>query len=185
MTFFLMHSGEEIDLSNFSASNVNLHDIAHHLTKTCRYSGCLQLEDHYSVAQHSMALSQYACDCGMPVEVQRGLLMHDASEAYLGDVNGVVKKYLPDYLALEDEVTKIIEDKYQIVNSSATKEIIKELDKRILLDEARTFINSKYHRFKHQSFGLEPLGIHLKAETNLSIIKNRFLVWCSSLNIFD
>lgn len=185
MAFFLMHSGQEIDIENLSIEQINLEDIAHHLTKTCRYGGGLNLKHHYSVANHCIALYYYAMDNNLPIEVQRGVLMHDASEAWLGDVNGIIKKYLPDYLELEEMFTSLIEAKYELSQDPMIKSIIYELDKRILLDEALDFIPHRYDRFKSQYPNLEPLGIRLYPEQELSITKAMFLHCCEQLNIFD
>jgi len=185
MAFFLMHSGEEIDIENLSIDQINLQDIAHHLTKICRYSGGLNLNYHYSVANHSIALYYYAMDNNYPLEVQRGLLMHDASEAYLGDVNGVLKKHLPDYQEIEGMFTSLIESKYSLSTDTMVKSIIHQLDKRILLDEAKAFCPRYYNRFKVGWESIEPLGIKLYPERDLSITKSMFLHCCDMLGVVD
>jgi 5'-deoxynucleotidase YfbR-like HD superfamily hydrolase len=180
-----MNSGAEIDIENLSIDDINLEDISHHLTKICRFSGGLNLKHHYSVANHCIALYYYAMDNGLSIEVQRGLLMHDASEAYLGDVNGILKKFLPDYLEVEEMFTTLIETKYNLCTNPMTKEIINQLDKRILLDEVRAFMPHRYDRFKYQCPDLKPLGIKLYPEQELSITKAMFAHCCQQLNIFD
>lgn len=75
----------------------DIKDIAHALSNICRYSGhCAR---RYSVAEHSILVSYIMEDqsLGEPFEG----LMHDAHEAYIGDIASPWKQYLPDYVALE------------------------------------------------------------------------------------
>jgi 5'-deoxynucleotidase YfbR-like HD superfamily hydrolase len=185
MKFFLMNSGRKIYLEDLSVDDVHLSDIAHHLTKICRYGGGLSLNHHYSVANHSIALYYYAMDKGLSVDIQRNLLMHDATEAYLGDVNGILKQYLPDYMCIEEVFKQLIWSKYQLSRDPLVEDTVKQLDKRILLDEAQAFYRDKYTYFQEQYPNLEPLNIRLYPEQELSITKAMFLHCCEQLNIFD
>lgn len=162
MTNFLTNSGVNIAIQNITIDDINLHDIAHHLTKICRYGGALALDKHYSVAQHSLQLVAYAADNGYPVELQRALLLHDATEAYLGDVVSGVKHLLPDYCELENHIARLIAKKYDVeVFGANSLKLIKELDTRILLDEALYFIPEHYEHFSRQLPNLEPLYVDL------------------------
>lgn len=58
-------------------------DIAQSLSNLCRYNGHAQ---YYSVAEHSVWVSDLLRDQGYGPEVQRLGLWHDATEAYVGDV---------------------------------------------------------------------------------------------------
>jgi hypothetical protein len=182
---FITHSGREIDINNISTNDICLDDIAHHLTKWCRYSGALDFRKHYSVANHSLALFYYALDNGLDYHIQRRLLLHDATEAYLGDMNGSIKPYLNDYKILEKKVDGLIIAKYGLVISDEIDRIVKELDKRILLDEAKAFFPSYYHVFKRQAKDTHPLGIRLFHESDLSMTKTLFLHTCEMLDIKD
>lgn len=94
-------SGKLVDLANFTEADVRLTDIAHALSVINRYTG--HTVAPYSVAQHSVMVS-HLCDHD---DAMWGL-MHDASEAYLGDVARPLKALLPDYVELEHHVQRTI-----------------------------------------------------------------------------
>lgn len=69
--------------------DIRLADIAHALGKICRFTGhCVE---HYSVAQHSVHVAELLRDQGHAEGVQRQGLMHDAHEAFVGDVASPIK----------------------------------------------------------------------------------------------
>jgi uncharacterized protein len=53
----------------------------------------------YSVAQHSVLASRLA-----PAKFALAALLHDASEAYIGDMSRPLKKAMPQFLELEDRI---------------------------------------------------------------------------------
>lgn len=64
--------------------DVRIADIAHHLSMICRFTGAVKR--FYSVAEHSVHVSHL-----VPRADALAGLMHDATEAYLTDVNKPVK----------------------------------------------------------------------------------------------
>jgi 5'-deoxynucleotidase YfbR-like HD superfamily hydrolase len=84
---------------------IDIEDIAHALSLHCRYGG--QIPKHYSVAQHSVLVSQL-CD---PKDAFWGL-MHDAAEAYTGDIISPIKVLLRDYKKIEAYFMNVICDKF-------------------------------------------------------------------------
>jgi hypothetical protein len=62
---------------------LDIRDIARALAKRCRFGGHCRV--FYSVAQHSVIVSELVEQRGGDVEDVFAALMHDASEAYLGD----------------------------------------------------------------------------------------------------
>lgn len=105
---FSTRSGKLIDIMNPTADMIDLEDIASALSHVCRFGG--QVNQFYSVAQHSVLVS-YLCDAKYAMH---GLL-HDASEAYIGDVIKPLKNILGDvYEDIETKFTYAIFDKFNL-----------------------------------------------------------------------
>jgi len=181
MSYYITNSGVRIDPTNIKPEDINLHDIAHHLTKICRYGGALDLGVHYSVAQHSIQLAKYFYDKGWPRTAACALL-HDATEAYLGDIVTGLKGVLSDYKELEKQLSVIIAERYKLIYVFAEVAVA---DKRIVLDEALAFIPHQSKDFAEQLPRYEPLGIKLHPETKLEETYYLFLWWCNKLGIKD
>lgn len=101
------YTGKLIDLANFTPEDVRLPDIAHALSQINRYTG--HTIRPYSVAEHCVTVSRLC----QPEHALWGL-MHDASEAYLGDVSRPLKSLLPDYRVLEQGVQRIIAQAFHL-----------------------------------------------------------------------
>ena len=90
----MLRSGNYFDLQDPSASRFEVTDIAHALSNICRFTG--HTRQFYSVAEHSVL-----CSYLVPHEDRMIALMHDAAEAFIGDVSSPLKKILPGYKAIE------------------------------------------------------------------------------------
>ncbi len=73
-------SGKSFDLLNPEPKMVCIEDIAHSLAYQCRYTG--HTRKFYSVAQHCALMAMNEDLPGEPLQK----LLHDAAEAYLGDM---------------------------------------------------------------------------------------------------
>lgn len=78
------------------AEDVDIVDIAHHLSNICRYTGATR--EFYSVAQHCVLMSSIPT---LSAEEQLLALMHDAPEAYTGDFARPVKRAMRDMINLD------------------------------------------------------------------------------------
>ena len=83
------------------SEDVNIEDIAHSLALSCRFNG--HCNEFYSVAQHSILVSEIV----VPSEAMAAL-MHDATEAYLGDIVRPLKRFLPNVYGIEKKLERVI-----------------------------------------------------------------------------
>ncbi|MGY4167530.1 hypothetical protein [Bradyrhizobium sp. USDA 4529] len=121
----MLQSGAWFDFAAPHASPFVIEDIAHGLANICRYSG--QCSRFYSVAEHSLLVSDVAS--GFELEA----LMHDAAEAFLGDITRPLKQMLPDYKRIEKEVELAIFSRFGIPTPLPRE--VKQADLRVLAAE--------------------------------------------------
>lgn len=89
MTWILTRSGLKFDLASPTADMVDPADIAHSLSMQCRFNG--HTNRYYSVAQHCYLVADL-----VPAEDQLAALLHDATEAYVGDMVRPLKEAMRD-----------------------------------------------------------------------------------------
>ena len=83
------YSGRFFDYLNQSQFDMDPPSIAHALGNICRYTGHARF--FYSVAAHSLLCEEIARMRELSLRVQLLCLVHDAHEAYVGDVNTPLK----------------------------------------------------------------------------------------------
>ncbi len=92
------------------AEDIRIEDIAHSLSMLCRANG--HYSSFYSVAAHSLNCYDEACARRESPRVKMACLLHDASESYLSDVTRPVKKYLEEYITIEEKLSNVIYEKF-------------------------------------------------------------------------
>jgi len=84
------HSGIDIDLLNPDPSKIRLDDIARCLSRIPRFLGATIGDYPWNVAQHSILVESLMPSHSSP-EDRLAALLHDAHEAYVGDLPSPVK----------------------------------------------------------------------------------------------
>lgn len=127
--------GGRFSLTNPRPEDVDILDIAHHLSHLCRYVGAVP--QFYSVAQHSVLVSEL-CEFKAGREAGRWGLVHDAAEAYLGDLSWPAKQ-IPglreEFAVVEGPILAAIAEWAGL--KPEMPEVVKIADRRVLLAETR------------------------------------------------
>ncbi len=106
-------SGLKFDILNPKPDQITVEDIAHALSQICRFGG--HTKHFYSVAQHS-----YLGSFLVPEEDALWFLLHDASEAYIGDMVTPLKRLTEAgdaYRPVEDEIMRVICERFNLAES--------------------------------------------------------------------
>lgn len=146
----LTYSGVVIDPLRPSISKIKIYDIAHHLSNICRFGGAPK--KFYSVAQHSVLCCALLPLRSSPIH-HLAALLHDAAEAYLGDIITPLK-YHPAFAAfreyeriLQDAIESrlILEEGISVDQLDEVREAVKEADLKACALEAKALMpESKY-----------------------------------------
>jgi 5'-nucleotidase len=82
------YTGQKVDLSHPDPATINIHDISWHLSRIPRFLGAIRSDNVYTVAQHSVLVLNRVRQVEPDADIHLKLtaLLHDAHEAYIGDV---------------------------------------------------------------------------------------------------
>lgn len=126
-------TGRHYDLVEPRSDLVDIKDIAVALSRMARFNG--HTTRFYSIAEHSVYVSML-CD----YDDQLKGLLHDAAEAYLGDMVKPLKDMVPKFSELEDLHLQTVFDRYAL--GSGLPDSVKLADTIMLCIEARELMDA-------------------------------------------
>lgn len=150
-TFIETYTGKHYRFQHPAPEMICKEDIAHALSRICRFTG--HVHDFYSVASHSLLVAAL-----VPLEAKLYALLHDATEAYVGDVSSPLKKLLGDvYAEYEGRAQLAIAKHFNI--DFQPPAIVKLADSHALYLEAKYNFNrhpsetpSYWYKFRRDGF---------------------------------
>lgn len=123
------YTGKAFYALDARVEDIDIADIAHSLSLQCRYNG--HVDRFYSVAEHCALLSQlFPDDPGMALWA----LLHDAAEAYIGDMVRPLKKHMPMFMEIDDHITSLVAQRFELEGTVIPPEV-HHVDSQILHNE--------------------------------------------------
>jgi hypothetical protein len=145
--WIVTYTGRKWYLTDPRPEDVCIEDIAHGLAHICRFGG--QCVHFYSVAEHSVTMADElrrqeikAILTKRDFNVLIWALMHDATEAYLGDLVRPLKALFPLYKEIEARTESVILEALGLPPpDDDVRKLVKEYDNRMLMTERRDLVN--------------------------------------------
>ncbi len=132
-----LYSGKAFYPNDPRPEEIDIQDIAHSLANQCRYNG--HTKRFYSVAEHSVLVAEMVAQETLDTNVIRQALMHDAPEAYVGDIIRPLKLQLTEWEAFEIPVWEAICKRYSM--NSKFDSIVHKMDHASCSIEKRDLMN--------------------------------------------
>jgi len=139
-------SGIYFNLLNPRPEDVRIEDIAHALANLCRFGG--HTREFYSVAQHSCLVAAL-----VPDHLKLHALLHDAAEAYCGDMISPLKMCVPGYVTIQKRIEAAVAERFNIPHELPAE--IKRADLVALATERRDLMPDCPHKWDCLD-GVEP-----------------------------
>lgn len=145
MGYITTYTGKQFDPLEPNADALDIKDIAHALSLTCRGNG--HVKQFFSVGQHCISCAKEAATRGYSRRVVLACLLHDASEAYMSDVPRPFKEVLPEYVKAEEKLIDLVFTKFlgSILNEEEQR-LVKEVDDDLLYYDMVELLGVKQER---------------------------------------
>lgn len=142
------YSGVKFEILDPTIAMIKRADIAHGLSMICRFNGHTRW--FYSVAQHSLLVMELVklelervklFSPAKNLQILLHALLHDASEAYIGDVTRPLKRLyvMNSYREVEQNISDVISLKFDLEREMPA--LISRADQLALLVEARDLMS--------------------------------------------
>lgn len=156
MIAVLTHSGSRVNILDPDPGTISVHDIAFHLSNINRYTGATT----WSVAAHSVLALRMASEFRVPTYYLLWAMLHDAHEAYTGDITTPMKMVLgmDRITAIQNNLDRVIRKALGIErhHSENAERFAAQIDVMANAVESALFLSD--------SSGLEELGCGIPTE---------------------
>lgn len=152
--WFLSFKGRQLWPCDVRPEDLDIEEIAHGLSMICRFGG--QSREFYSVAQHSVLVA-----LRLPIGLQLCGLLHDAPEAFLGDVIRPLKRHvsMESYGHVEAKAWAAFARRYDL--PAVIPPAVKEVDNRMLITERRDLLPEHPWPWKEDEQATQPYDFHI------------------------
>lgn len=143
--------GKDVDVFNFTKNSYDPDDVAHALARICRYNG--HSSYFYSVALHSVNTYKIAQVLKANEPTKFYALIHDATEAYIGDMPGPIKKKMPEFQKLESGIQAGINEYYNEIfkvkdwTIDVDMNMVHKIDRSLLIPEMAAMFKNTVMEF--------------------------------------
>jgi len=187
MTWIRTHSGEQFNLLDADAETVKLLDIVQALSHICRFGG--HTKEFYSVLQHSLLVGEIVFGAAASEEAAlvgigklvRTALLHDASEAYVGDMVRPLKHTTDmgeQFRKIQEPIEKVISERFDLVYP--LPDIVLKADDIALMTEARDLIDDDTDRWDLIRKDIAPLRARISPIAHFKEVRQQFIrAWVS------
>lgn len=141
------------------SERIFIQDIAHSISRLCRYNG--HTHRFYSVAEHSLIMSEYVERLGGSAIDCLTALHHDDAEYIIGDLPRPIKNRMSQFKELEEKIDHAVSLRFG--TTFPFPPWLKELDRRIIKDERASVMKPSENKWAIDD--LEPLGVKFKPIT--------------------
>jgi len=179
-------SGKYVDVFNIRPEDICLIDIAHALANTCRFHG--HCSTFYSVAEHSVHVAKYLYHTYPATsgneKIGKEALLHDATEAYIGDMARPIKHsvVMERFRQLETSLHIAIAERFDL--SWPMDPAIKIADDLLLGAEMDAFFTSN-RESDCTDFQIRDNPVELPYPLIPLCAETRFLAWAERFGVTE